>query len=106
MGSKDRKLKRVKKKFSLSERKMINKWRPTGLLDLLPKNSEKLLAAAQELDEHAQYALDHKAEYENWVDPDVAVSDRKKIDWANWYFNKRIEEMRSRGCFEEEIDNG
>lgn len=96
----NRKRKRVKRKFTLEEKKVVNKWLPTGLLDMLQKRSEELLRAARELDVHAQYALDHMAEYENWIDPDANITDRKPISWANWYFNKKIEEMRSNGRFE------
>ena len=53
--------------MTTEERKLLEKWAPTGLLDNI-RGKKKALLVARELDRHAQYALDHMSEHENWVD--------------------------------------
>jgi len=91
-----------KQKLTLVEKQTINKWKTTGLLDNIIKLPEKALLAAKELEEHAQYALDHMSEHEDWINTDLPLAQRKKQDWANWYLNERVKEMRLRGCFSKE----
>lgn len=93
-----------KRKLTLDEKSAINKWKPTGLLDNIISHPERALLVARELDEHAKYALDHMSEHQDWINTDLPLAQRKKQDWANWYLNERIKEMRLRGCFDEVED--
>ena len=96
---------RANKALPVKDRETVEKWKPTGLLDQILRHPHRALLAAKELDEHAQYALDHMSEHENWINTSVPLAERKKEDWANWYFNERVKEMRLRGCFDEVGNN-
>ena len=86
--------------MTTEERKLLEKWAPTGLLDNI-RGKKKALLVARELDRHAQYALDHMSEHENWVDASLTPEEQNGQAWANQYFNEKIKEMRQRGCFGE-----
>ena len=86
--------------MTAEEKKLLEKWTPTGLLDNI-KSKKSALSVAKELDRHAQYALDHMSEHENWVDTSLTPEEQRGEAWANQYLNERIREMRQRGCFGE-----
>ena len=89
-------LKEKHKEPNKEDLQLVLKWSRTGLLRNLMGSSKRAIDTVRELEEHAQYVLTHADEYKNWIYPGDGLA---KSDWAGWYFDGKIVEMRERGCF-------